>query len=251
MKRTTVNPLVDSFAAFLFVGMIATGYILYFTLPPGTNKSLSLWGLSRHQWGQVHFWISVGLLAVLLAHVALHWQWILAIASQRLGLARNPSRRPVRIGVITLLALVAIFGLFAWVTEVSVTEQDDPDCPPDEAPAGARSPSAGPGTQVNFWKEVYPIFETSCLRCHGPGRSQGGFRVDRRADYFGKSGKTVFVVPGKSTESPLIDIVLGRRTEMAMAASHKLPEQDVAILRAWIDRGAEWPESAPSSSADH
>jgi hypothetical protein len=74
--------------------------------------------------------------------------------------------------------------------------------------------------------------------------------VDRREDYFGKSGKPAFVVPGKSTESPLIDIVLGRRTDMAMAASHTLTEEDVAILRAWIDSGADWPESPPAPSAD-
>jgi mono/diheme cytochrome c family protein len=250
MKRTTVNVFIDLLAAFLFVGMVVTGYLLYFTLPPGTNKTLSLWSLSRHQWGQVHFWISLGLLAVLLVHIALHWQWVLAIAAQRLGLAKNPSHRPIWTGVITLLALVTVLVLFAWVAEVSVVEREDPDCPPDEAPDGARIPSARPGTQASFWKEVYPILETSCLRCHGPNRSQGGFRVDRREDYFGKSGKPAFVVPGKSTESPLIDIVLGRRTDMAMAASHTLTEEDVAILRAWIDSGADWPESPPAPSAD-
>jgi hypothetical protein len=74
--------------------------------------------------------------------------------------------------------------------------------------------------------------------------------VDRREDYFGKNDKAAFVVPGKSTKSSLIDIVLGRRTDMTMAASHKLPEQDVAILRAWIDSGADWPESPPGPSAN-
>jgi hypothetical protein len=28
---------------------------------------------------------------------------------------------------------------------------------------------------------------------------------------------------------------------MAMAARHKLPEQDVAVLHAWIDAGAAYP----------
>lgn len=51
MKRTTVNLLVDLLAATFFVGMMATGYVLWFPLPAGSNKSLSLWGLTRHEWG--------------------------------------------------------------------------------------------------------------------------------------------------------------------------------------------------------
>ena len=39
MSRTSVNLLVDLSAAALFLGMIATGYILGFALPPGTNKA--------------------------------------------------------------------------------------------------------------------------------------------------------------------------------------------------------------------
>jgi hypothetical protein len=69
--------------------------------------------------------------------------------------------------------------------------------------------------------------------------SQG---VDLREDYFGKSGKAAFIVSGNSEQSPLIAIVQGQRTDMAMAASHKLPERAVAVLRSWIDAGAEWPE---------
>jgi hypothetical protein len=250
MKRTTVNLAIDLLAAALFLGMIATGYMLFFTLPPGTNKSLSLWGLSRHQWGQVHFCISLGLLAVLFLHLALHWQWLVVTIAKRLGLTRFQKGRHVRSGVITLLAVITALGLFAWVTEVSVREREDPPYPPDAVPGGAdvtaptqaAVPSAGASSQVNFWKDVYPILESSCLPCHGPRKAHGGFRVDLREDYFGKSGKTAFIVSGNSAQSPLIAIVQGQRTDMAMAASHKLPERAVAVLRSWIDAGAEWPE---------
>lgn len=250
MKRTALNLLIDFLAATFFVGMIATGYILHFPLPPGTNKSLSLWGLTRHQWGEVHFWISLGLLVVLLTHFALHWQWVVAVVARQFRLATNPQGRHIRSGVITLLAVATALGVFAWLTGDSVRERDAPCCPPGETAAGppptASEPSNYPPTaersQVNFWKEVYPILEASCLRCHGPRRAQGDFRVDRRDDYFRTNGKEPFVVPGRSAESPLIAIVSGLRTDIAMAASHKLPERDVAVLRAWIDAGAEWPE---------
>jgi hypothetical protein len=44
MKRIFDNLVVDLVAAVLMVAMMATGYILRFPLPPGTNNSLSLWG---------------------------------------------------------------------------------------------------------------------------------------------------------------------------------------------------------------
>ena len=44
MNRTIANIIIDIVAAFLFLGMIATGYLLRFPLPPGSNKRLKLMG---------------------------------------------------------------------------------------------------------------------------------------------------------------------------------------------------------------
>jgi hypothetical protein len=75
MSRTIINIIVDVASAQLFLGMIATGYILRFILPPGSNRAFSLWGLTHHQYGDMHFWISFSLLAVLVIHLMLHWKW--------------------------------------------------------------------------------------------------------------------------------------------------------------------------------
>jgi hypothetical protein len=248
LKRTSVNFYIDLLAAASFVGMIATGYILFFALPPGTNKSLSLWGWTRHQWGQIHFSVSVGLLAVLLAHLALHWQWVVATVAQRFGLTRNPQSRHLRSGAITLLVVITALTLFAWIAEVSVRERSDPPYPPPSPERvrgtevkGPTIPQDGARVRIDFWKEVYPIFESSCIHCHGPDRAHGNFRADRPDGYFGASGRAAIVAPGNSAQSPLITIVRGQRPHMAMAAAHKLPEGQVNDLRAWIDAGAEWP----------
>ena len=251
MKCATVNLSIDLLAAAFFVGMIATGYILFFALPPGTNKSLSLWGLTRHQWGQIHFWVSVGLLAVLVTHFALHWRWVVATVAQRFGLARNPQSRHLRGGALALLVVITALTLFAWIAEISVRERGDPPYPPP-SPEGAggtdakgpASPLDGARVRIDFWKDVYPIFESSCIHCHGPDRAHGNFRADRPDGYFGASGRASLVAPGNSAQSPLITIVRGQRPDMAMAAAHKLPERQVDVLRAWIDAGAEWPKKA-------
>ena len=250
MKRTALNLLIDALAALFFLGMIATGYVLRFPLPPGTNKSLSLWGLSRHQWGGVHFWISLGLLAVLLIHLALHWQWVVTVVGRQLHLVSNPQGRHVRSGVISLVAAAAALCLFAWAAAVSVRERDEPCCPPGETtgtpgpgtPASGDTHGAGENGKVSFWKDVYPVLEASCLACHGPSKARAGFRIDRREDYFGKNGQPPLVVPGRSDESPLVAIVTGARKDIAMADRHRLPENQLAVVKRWIDAGAPWPD---------
>src|SRR2546428_2343603 len=62
---------------------------------------------------------------------------------------------------------------------------------------------------VNFSKEIRPIFEASCIKCHGRGRNKGGLRLDTREILLqgGESGPAV--LPGNSGESRLIALVQG------------------------------------------
>jgi hypothetical protein len=246
MKRTTVNLLVDALAALSMLGMLATGYVLRFPLPPGTNKELSLWGLTRHQWGAVHFWLSLGLLAAVGLHLFLHWAWVVSTVGRRLHLPTSPGGHHLLAGVLTSLVLVVCLGLFAWAAHTGVREITGPlddACVPTGPvrPADTSPPPAEQQSKVVFWKDVYPIFERSCLSCHGPRRQKGSFRVDRREDFLRQEGGPL-VVPGKSADSPLLAILSGTNPEIALPDRHRLPERDVAVVRAWIDSGASWPE---------
>ncbi len=248
MKRGPLNFLVDLVLAGLFVTLLATGYVMKFVLPPGTHPFLRLWGLNRHGWGDVHFWVSVSLVGILLVHLGLHWQWVVSMARSTLLAARGAPTHLVRTGVLTLVVAVVCLTLFAWAAHSCVRETTDTKTvpPPDQeagkgldtgpTPAGEQDPS-----KVDFRKEVYPIFEKSCLRCHGPKKQLGDFRADRREDFFTREGKKPLVIPGKSADSPLIVIVSGARPDMLMAEQHRLPEGDVQLVRAWIDAGAPWP----------
>jgi hypothetical protein len=108
---------------------------------------------------------------------------------------------------------------------------------PEEA-AGLPPPASH---AVSFSKEVKPIFEASCINCHGHGRDKGGFRLDTRdtALQGGDSGPAV--IPGKSADSLLISLVQGVDPDNVMPkkGSRLTPEQ-VGLLRAWIDQGALW-----------
>jgi hypothetical protein len=117
MKRLLDNLLIDLIAAALMIGMLATGYILRFPLPPGSNRDLTLWGLTRHQWGDVHFWISLGLMAVILLHLCLHWQWIAISVKRRLSRRKAAPGSALASGLMTFLVLVAVLFLFGWAAQ--------------------------------------------------------------------------------------------------------------------------------------
>ena len=106
----------------------------------------------------------------------------------------------------------------------------------------AQLPAAS-GAKVDFARDVRPIFDTACVKCHGKGKSKGGFSLETRASFFkgGDSGSPLIV--GQSAESLLIELVAGFDPDTVMPKKgSKLKPAQVAVLRAWVDQGAPWPE---------
>jgi mono/diheme cytochrome c family protein len=94
---------------------------------------------------------------------------------------------------------------------------------------------------VDFSKEVKPIFESSCIKCHGRGRDKGSFRLDTRETLLKGGDSGAAIVPGKSEESYLIELVQGfDPDEMMPKKGTKLTPEQIGILRAWIDQGAKY-----------
>ncbi len=242
MNRTLINIVIDLIAALLFLGMLATGYLLRFPLPPGSNKTHVLWGLTRHEWGDIHFWISLGLLLIMLLHLALHWNWIVTVIGKRCGLVKDKQPSLLRCGVWTVVCLAVICGGFAWIVEQNVKTFDSPRRGHGvggrwKDNANPPEPTVESQNQAPIWQDVLPIFEKNCLSCHGPQRQLAGFRADSRQDFF-KSDRPL-VIPGRPEQSPLLAIVSGLRPEMAMADVHRLPEAEVLRIKTWIANGAQ------------
>ena len=71
-------------------------------------------------------------------------------------------------------------------------------------------------TKVDFKRDIQPIFEESCINCHGRGKSKGGFVLDTR-EMFLKGGDTgPAAIPGKSGESLVIEMVSGLDPDIIM-----------------------------------
>src|SRR5256885_15430496 len=94
---------------------------------------------------------------------------------------------------------------------------------------------------IEFLRDIQPIFERSCLRCHGPERPKSKFRLDNRAAALqGGEDNREDIIPGDSAHSPLIHYVARLVKEMEMPPPGKgepLTPTQIGILRAWIDQG--------------
>jgi Planctomycete cytochrome C len=96
---------------------------------------------------------------------------------------------------------------------------------------------------VDFEKDIKPIFDKSCFRCHGPERPRSRFRLDNRESALKGGDNGVDIVPGSSAKSPLVYYVARVADDIEMPPEGKgepLTLAQVGLLRAWIDQGAQW-----------
>jgi hypothetical protein len=97
---------------------------------------------------------------------------------------------------------------------------------------------------VDFNKEIKPIFEASCIKCHGRGKSKGGLQFDTRETFLKGGDSGAPIVPGQSDESLLISLVQGFDPDSVMPKKgSRLTSEQIGVLRAWIDQGAKWDSS--------
>src|SRR6187200_2313858 len=116
--------------------------------------------------------------------------------------------------------------------------------------AVALAPRAS-GVAPDFAREIRPLLEQHCVKCHGPEKQKGGLRFDTKEGAFkaGDSGETA-IVPGHASESLLIKLVSAKDDDERMPSkAEPLSPAQVDLLKRWIDAGAEWPDTATSAGA--
>ncbi len=105
--------------------------------------------------------------------------------------------------------------------------------------------------QIDFARDIRPILEANCLRCHGPEKPKSDFRLDTRATALKGGDNGVDILPGNSAKSPLILNVAHLVEDMEMppiGKGNQLSPAQVSLLRAWIDQGAHWDNAAPTNA---
>jgi hypothetical protein len=98
---------------------------------------------------------------------------------------------------------------------------------------------------VTFDKDIKPLFDKSCVGCHGAEKPKGKLRLDTLEGTLkgGTDGKVL--EPGKSASSFLVANIafLGNEDDWMpppkdMAKYPQLTREEIGLVRAWIDQGA-------------
>lgn len=136
-----------------------------------------------------------------------------------------------------LIATMAMIGTTALAIDVS------------------KLPPASTRKDITYEKDIKPIFEASCIKCHGEKKPKAGLRVDNLEALLkgGEEGKVIEA--GNAVKSSLLIAVSQLDPELLMPPKPKkrpagapeapggpppkpLTPEQVGLVRAWIDQGA-------------
>ena len=101
------------------------------------------------------------------------------------------------------------------------------------------------GQAVEFVRDIQPIFRAHCDKCHGLSKEKGGLSLATRTRALKGGDAGAVLLPTKASISPLIQRVTSAVADKRMPPEGEhLSSAEIELLRAWIDEGVPWPESA-------
>src|SRR5205814_10687134 len=98
--------------------------------------------------------------------------------------------------------------------------------------------------KVEFAKQIQPILQQNCIKCHGPEKQKGKLRLDSKeaAMKGGKDG--LVIVAGEADKSEMYRrITLPKGNDDVMPnEGDTLTKAQTDLIRDWINQGATWPD---------
>jgi hypothetical protein len=129
---------------------------------------------------------------------------------------------------------IALAGILAISLIASAVDIDPSKLPPPSTKQG-----------LTFEKDIKPLFDKSCVDCHGAEKPKGKLRLDTLAGTLKGSVDGKVLEPGKSAKSFLVANIayLGDEDDFMPPPKDakkypKLTAEEVGTVRAWIDQGA-------------
>lgn len=109
MKKTDWQYLIDTLLFLCMVSIVFIGFLMGLFLPQGPTapeSSKYFLGLHRHQWGNIHLYLSITFTVLIIIHLIFSWKWIK-------GKARQIFKKGWTTGLI-LTAVASILVLFLF-----------------------------------------------------------------------------------------------------------------------------------------
>src|SRR5690242_3261100 len=94
--------------------------------------------------------------------------------------------------------------------------------------------------KVDYKQDIQPLLAQKCYACHGPEVQQAGLRLDLRQNALRGSDYGPVIKVGDSIASKLIHRLVDGDGGLQMPPTGALSDEEIGLLRAWIDQGAEF-----------
>jgi len=180
-----------------------------------------------------HRWLGVGLASATL----LCWIFMTIQRASRDAFTRAVSRglllaAALLVGPVGHLGGTLVYGE-GYLTEVFAT-------PPAPATAGTQQAS---DEETELYKsKIQPIFEASCVECHGASKKKGNLRLDDLSQAFAGDSADWVIQPGNAAASHLVKLIElpDWDPDHMPEGDDSLPVEQIALIRLWIDRGAHY-----------
>ena len=106
----------------------------------------------------------------------------------------------------------------------------------------SKLPPPSTKTGLKFETDIRPIFEKSCVKCHGAEKQKGKLRLDSLEAALKGGEDAPNIVPKDSAKSTLVHSIarIGEEDDYMppKGKGDPLTKEDVGLIRAWIDQGA-------------
>lgn len=107
----------------------------------------------------------------------------------------------------------------------------------------------GAEDEVSFRKHVAPILLNNCLACHGPKKSEGGYRIDtfERLTGEGDSGAPGFTAKDLDGSEAYRRMASDDESERMPLEADPIPAEQLALIKRWIQQGAKYDAEDPKT----
>jgi formylglycine-generating enzyme required for sulfatase activity/mono/diheme cytochrome c family protein len=103
---------------------------------------------------------------------------------------------------------------------------------------------AAAADKVDFNTQVKPILEAACTHCHGAEKDKGDFRLHTKEDMIKGNENGPGLTAGDLKKSAIYTtLLLPHDDDMVMPPEKEglLDKSQIAVIKGWIEQGAEWP----------
>ena len=136
--------------------------------------------------------------------------------------------------------LVAFVAALALSLTPSQQASDNNELSSDVPQAAQSKLPPAASRKVDYKNDIQPLLAQKCYSCHGPEVQQAGLRLDKRQNALRGGDYGPVIKIGDSSASKLIRRVADGDGGLQMPPTGALSDDEIGLLRAWIDQGAEF-----------